>query len=83
MCDSLIVRIDASRDRLIVTKNGVAKIISIQQEDGNGLDEIKEDNTAAGKNYQDLKEGRNSIYKQDSSMTFGLTRAVSNLLSYL
>jgi hypothetical protein len=38
----LIVRIDASRDRLIVTKNGVAKIISIQQEDGNGLDEIKE-----------------------------------------
>jgi hypothetical protein len=49
----------------------VLPIISIQQEDGNWLDEIKEDNAAAGKNYQDLKEGINSIYKQDSSMTFG------------
>jgi hypothetical protein len=46
----LIVRIDANRDRLIVTKDG-AKIISIQQEDENQLDEIKEDNISAGKNY--------------------------------
>jgi hypothetical protein len=48
--DFLIVRIDANIDRLIVTKDS-AKIISIQQEDENQLDEIKEDNISAGKNY--------------------------------
>jgi hypothetical protein len=46
--DFLIIRIDSNRDRLIVTKDG-AKIISIQQEDENQLDEIKEDNISAGK----------------------------------